>query len=58
MELRHLPVAIADFPPGGLCYAAARPVEAQSAGNFVERMKGLAGKKIRSRVEAVLGSNL
>ena len=36
-------------------YAAARPVKAQSAQDFVARMKGLAGTKLRSFAEAVLG---
>ena len=38
----------ADFLPGAPLYAAARPVEAQTAEAFGERMKGLAGSKLRS----------
>ena len=45
----------ADFLPGALLYSAARPVKAQSAQDFVDRMKGLAGSKLRSFAEAVLG---
>jgi len=45
----------ADFLPGAPLYAAARPVEAQTAEAFGERMKGLAGSKLRSFAEAVLG---
>ena len=44
-----------DFLPGAPLYAAARPVKAQSAQDFVARMKGLAGTKLRSFAEAVLG---
>jgi hypothetical protein len=44
-----------DFLPGARLYAAARPVKAQSAQDFVTRMKGLAGTKLRSFAEAVLG---
>ena len=46
---------MADFLPGAPLYAAARPVKAQTAEAFVERMKGLAGNKLRSFAEAVLG---
>jgi len=45
----------ADFLPGAPLYAAARPVKAQTAEAFVERMKGVAGSKLRSFAEAVLG---
>lgn len=41
--------------PGAPLYAAARPVKSQSAQDFVDRMKGLAGTKLRSFAEAVLG---
>jgi hypothetical protein len=46
---------MADFLPGAPLYAAARPVKAQTAEAFVERMKGLAEAKLRSFAEAVLG---
>jgi hypothetical protein len=45
----------ADFLPDASLYAAARPVKAQSAQDFVERMKGLAGSKLRSFAESLLG---
>ena len=44
-----------DFLSGAPLYAAARPVKAQSAQAFIERMKGLAETKLRSFAEAVLG---
>ena len=43
-----------DFLPGAPLYAAARPVKAQSAQDFVARMKGLAETKLRSFAETVL----
>jgi hypothetical protein len=46
---------IADFLPGAPLYAAARPVKGQTAEAFVERMKSLAGIKLRSFAESVLG---
>jgi hypothetical protein len=42
----------ADFLPGAPLYAAAR-LKAQTAEAFVERMKGVAGSKLRSFAEAV-----
>jgi hypothetical protein len=45
----------ADFLPDAPLYPAARPIKAQSAQDFVGRMKGLAGTKLRSFAEAVLG---
>jgi hypothetical protein len=45
----------ADFLPGAPLYAAGRPVKAQTAEAFVERMKGLAGSELRFFAEAVLG---
>jgi hypothetical protein len=44
-----------DFLPGAPLYAAARPVKAQSAQDFVARMKGIAETKLRSFAENVLG---
>jgi hypothetical protein len=46
---------VADFLPRAPLYAAARPVKAQTAEAFVERMTALAGSKLRSFAEAVLG---
>ena len=40
-----------DFLPGAPLYAAARPVKAQSAQDFVARTKVLAGTKLRSLAE-------
>lgn len=45
----------ADFFPGALLYAAARPAKAQTAQSFVERMKGLAGTTLVSFNETLLG---
>jgi hypothetical protein len=45
---------MAGFVPGAPLYAAARPVKAQTAVAFVERIKGLAGGKFRSFAEAAL----
>ena len=45
----------ADFLPNAALYAAARPIKAQTAEAFVERMKDLAGSKLRSFAETVLG---
>ncbi len=48
----------ADFLPGAPLYPAARPVKRQTAEAFVERMKGLAGTKLRSFRERVLGTEV
>jgi len=45
----------ADFLPSASLYAAARPAKAQTAEAFVERMKSLAGNKLHSFAETVLG---
>src|ERR687893_540404 len=48
----------ADFLPDASLYLAARPVQRQSIAGLVERMKGLAGSKLRSFREAVLGTEI
>ena len=48
----------ADFLPGAPLYPAARPAKRQTAEAFVERMKGLAGTKLRSFSERVLGTEV
>ena len=48
----------ADFLPDAPLYPAARPVGRQTVGAFVERMKGLAGTKLRSFREGVLGTEV
>jgi hypothetical protein len=48
----------ADFLPEASLYPAARPARAQTVDGFVERMKGLAGTKLRSFRERVLGTEL
>jgi hypothetical protein len=45
----------AGFLPGAPLYPAARPVNAQTAEAFAERMKGLAASKLHAFAEAVLG---
>ena len=48
----------ADFLPCAPLYPAARPVKRQTAEAFVERMRGLAGTKLRSFRERVLGTEV
>jgi len=48
----------ADFFPEATLYPAARPAQRQSVEAFVERMKGLAGTKLRSFHETVLGTEV
>jgi hypothetical protein len=46
----------ADFLPDASLHPAARPARRQTAAAFVERMKGLAGTKLHSFREGVLGT--
>jgi len=48
----------ADFFPEASLYPAARPAQCQTVEAFVERMKGLAGTKLRSFHETVLGTEV
>ena len=48
----------ADFCPEASLYPAARPAKRQTVEGFVERMKGLAGTKLRSFHEVVLGTEV
>ena len=48
----------ADFFPEASLYPAARPAKRQTVEAFVERMKGLAGTKLRSFRETVLGTEV
>jgi surfactin synthase thioesterase subunit len=48
----------ADFFPEASLYPAARPAERQTVEAFIERMKDLAGTKLRSFEEAVLGTEI
>jgi hypothetical protein len=48
----------ADFLPGASLYPAARPAQRQSVEAFIERMKGLAGTKLRSFSESLLGAEV
>ncbi len=48
----------ADFFPEAPLYPSARPAKRQSVEDFVERMKGLAGTKLRSFHETVLGTEI
>ena len=48
----------ADFLPDASLYPAARPVKRQSVASFVDRMRGLAGTKLRSFDERVLGTEI
>lgn len=48
----------ADFFAEAALYPAARPAKRQSVPEFVERMKGLAGTKLRSFGQAVLGTEI
>ncbi|HWV81997.1 MAG TPA: hypothetical protein VNZ50_11240 [Hyphomicrobiaceae bacterium] len=45
----------ADFLPGAMLFASARPVCAQSIGQFAERMNGLVGTTLKSFNEEVIG---
>jgi hypothetical protein len=47
-----------DFFPEASLYAAARPARRQSVAEFMERMKGIAGTKLRSFRETVLGTEI
>jgi len=46
-----------DFFPEASLYPAARPGKRQTVDGFVERMKGLAGTKLRCFHEVVLGTD-
>ncbi|HEU4770871.1 MAG TPA: hypothetical protein VFS68_01830 [Candidatus Udaeobacter sp.] len=46
---------IADFLPGALLFPSARPAKSQTPDDFVLRMKGLAGSRLQSFKEDVLG---
>ncbi|WP_201839724.1 nuclear transport factor 2 family protein [Microvirga zambiensis] len=48
----------ADFFPEASLYPAARPAGRQTVESFIERMKGLAGAKLRSFEERVLGTRI
>ena len=48
----------ADFLPEASLYPAARPARRQTVQAFVERMRGLAGTKLRTFREAVLGTEV
>lgn len=48
----------ADFIEGASLYPSARPANAQTVEGFIERMKGLAGTKLRSFHEQVLGTEV
>jgi hypothetical protein len=48
----------ADFLPEASLYPSSRPAKRQSVGAFVERMQGLAGTKLRSFHETVLGTRI
>ena len=47
-----------DFFPEASLYPAARPAKRQTVDGFVERMKGLAGTKLRCFHEVVLGTEV
>jgi len=49
---------VADFLPEAALYPAARPVKRQTVEGFVERMRGLAGTRLRSFHETVLGTEI
>jgi hypothetical protein len=48
----------ADFFVDASLYPAARPAQGQTVEGFIERMKGLAGTKLHSLVENVLGTEI
>jgi ketosteroid isomerase-like protein len=48
----------ADFHPDAALFPAARPARRQTVGDFVARMKGLAGIQLRSFGEKVLGAHI
>lgn len=48
----------ADYFPGASLHPAARPARKQTVDEFVERMKGLVGTKLRSFHETVLGTEV
>jgi len=47
-----------DFLPGASLFASARPVRAQSVGQFAERMKSIVGTTLRSFDEQVIGTRI
>lgn len=47
-----------DFHPDASLFPAARPAKPQSVGEFVARMRGLAGTTLRSFEETALGSEV
>jgi ketosteroid isomerase-like protein len=48
----------ADFHPAAALFPAARPARRQTVGDFVARMKGLAGTTLRSFHEEVIGTHV
>jgi hypothetical protein len=48
----------ADFFPGASLYPAARPAKRQTPEDFIERMKVMAGSKLQSFKEDVLGHHI
>ncbi len=48
----------ADFVSEATLYPAARPAKKQSVDDFIERMKGLAGTKLHSFTEVLLGTDV
>ena len=48
----------ADFLPDASLYASARPAKRQSVGAFIERMQSIAGTKLLSFHETVLGTEI
>ena len=48
----------ADFRPGAALYPSARPARRRSVEEFLERMQGLAGTKLRTFRERVLGTSI
>jgi ketosteroid isomerase-like protein len=48
----------ADFHPDAALFPAARPAKSQAVEDFIARMKGLAGTKLRSFREEVLGTHI
>jgi Domain of unknown function (DUF4440) len=52
------PAFAADFFVDASLYPAARPARRQTVEGFIDRMKGLAGTKLRSLEENVLGTEI
>lgn len=48
----------ADFLAGAQLYPAARPVKCQSVSDFVQRMQGLAGSKLRTFTQKLVGGEI